>query len=142
MGSLADLILAESSDAAAIAASEYPLGTYKGTNVDGLDPLKLAALHSIVTDKEFDHLLEHYKPIAKASDSGPWLIRLHGELIAFLAGLAPQDHASIAVRWASTVQLQKEGWSEIDAEKFLGQVAHFAQIAAFEGKDVFLWIYG
>ena len=142
MGSLADLILAESSDAPAIIASEYPLGTFKGINVDGLDPLKLAALHSIFTDKDFSNLLGHYTPVAEASASGPWLIELPGELMTFLAELAPQDHASAAVKWASTVQLQEEGWSMLDAEQFLGQVAHFAKIAAFEGKDVYLWICG
>ncbi len=141
MGSLADLILAESSDAPAIAASEYPLGTFKGVNVDGLDPLKLAALHSIFTEVDFSDLLEHYKPIAEASTSGPWLIKLPGELIAFIAGLAPQDYTSAATKWVSTVQAQEEGLSVMEAEKFLGQVGHFAQVAAFEKKEVYLWIY-
>ena len=141
MGSVADLILAESGDVTAIVASEYPLGTFQGINVDGLDPLKLAALHSTFTDQDFSDLLRHYAPIAEASSSGPWLIKLHGELIASLAGLAPQDYTSAAVKWASTDQAQEEGWSEMDAEKFLGQVAHFAQLATFEGKQVFLWVY-
>jgi len=142
MGSLADLILAESSDAPAIVASEYPLGSFKGANVDGLDPIKLAALHSTFTEVDFSNLLEHYKPIAEASTSGPWLIKLPGELIAFLAGLAPQDYTSAAAKWASAVQAQEEGWPVIDAEKFLGQVGYFAQIATFESKDVYLWVYG
>ena len=141
MGSLADLIIAESSDAPAIVASEYPLGTFKGANVDGLDPLKLAALHSIFTDKVFSDLLEHYKPIAEASTSGPWLIKLPGELIAFLAGLAPHDYDSTAAKWASTVQAQEEGWALMDAEKFLGQVGYFAQVATFERKEVYLLVY-
>ncbi len=141
MGSLADLILAESSDAPAIVASDYPLATFMGTNVDGLDPLKLAALHSVFTEMDINNLLGHYEPIAEASTSGPWLIKFPGELIKCLAGLAPQDYTSAAVKWASTSQAQEEGWSEMDAEKFLGQIVHFAQIAAFEGKDVFLWVY-
>jgi hypothetical protein len=141
MGSLADLILAESSDVPAIVSSEYPLGTFTGTNVDGLDPLKLAALHSTFTNQVFSDLLGHYAPIAEASTSGPWLIKLPGELITFLAGLAPQDYTSTADKWASTAQAQEDGWSSMDAEKFLGQVAHFAQTAAFEGKDIYLWVY-
>ena len=142
MASLADLLLAESNDAPAIVASEYPLGTFTGTNVDGLDPLKLAALHSIFTETDFNQLLEHYKPIAKASTSGPWLIQLPGELVAFLAGLAPHDYDSTAAKWASTTQAQEDGWSVRDAEKFLGQVGHFAQVATFEGKEVYLCVYG
>jgi hypothetical protein len=141
MGSLVDLIIALSSDAPAIVASEYPLGTFKGINVDGLDPLKLAALHSLFTAKDFSDLLEHYQPIAEASASGPWLIKFPDELIAFLADIAPQDHVSTAAKWASTDQLQGEGWSEQDAEQFLARVVNSAQTAAFEGMDVFLWIY-
>ena len=142
MGSLADLLIALSSDVPTIVASEYPLGTFKGINVDGLDPLKLAALHSLLIAKEFSDLLEHYKPIAEASASGPWLIKFPDELTAILADIAPQDHASTAAKWASTDQLQEEGWSEQDAEQFLARVAYFAQTAAFEGKVLFLWIYG
>jgi hypothetical protein len=141
MGSLADLILAESSDVPAIVASEYPLGTFTGTNADGLDPLKLAALHSVFTYQDFSDLLGHYAPIAEASTSGPWLIKLHGDLIQSLAGLAPQDYTSTAVKWASTEQVREAGWSDLEAEKFLGQVVHFAQIAVFEGKDIYLWVY-
>ena len=141
MGSLADLILAESSDVQTIIASEYPLGTFRGSNADGLDPLKLAALHSTFTDQDFSDVLTHYTPIAEASASGPWLIKLHEKLIASLAALAPQDYTSVAIKWAATDQAQEDGWSEMDAEKFLGQVAHFAQLATFEGKEVYLWVY-
>ena len=141
MGSLADLIIALSNDAPAIVASEYPLGTFKGTNVDGLDPLKLAALHALFTAKDVSDLLEHYQPVAEASANGPWLIKFPDELIKLLADLAPQDLASTAAKWVSTDQLQGEGWSEQDAEQCLGGVIHFSKTAAFEGKDVFLWIY-
>jgi hypothetical protein len=142
MGSLADLLLALPGDVQDIVTSEYPLGTFTGSNADGLDPLVLAALHGVFSDQDFNDLLGHYKPIAEASPSGPWLIRLHNDLIQFLAGLAPQDYSATAVKWAATDQAQEEGWSEIEAEKFLGQIAHFSQMAAFEGKEIFLWIYG
>jgi hypothetical protein len=142
MGSLADLIIAESGEAPAIIASEYPLGTFKGINVDGLDPVNLAALHSTFTDVEFNELLEHYKPIAEATSGGPWLVKLPVELITFLAELAPQDQASAAEMWISTVQLLDSGWAMEDAEKYLASLMHFAQIAAFESKELFVWICG
>ena len=141
MGSNADLIIARSSDVPAILASEYPLSTFKGANADGLDPLKIAALHSLVAAKDFSDLLEFYQPVGEAAASGPWLIKFPEELIALLADLAPQDHASISAKWASTEQIQKEGWSEQDTEQFFARLVHFSQAASFEGKDVFLWIY-
>lgn len=141
MGSLADLIIAQSGDIPAIVASDYPLGIFRGINVDGLDPLIIAALHSLFTDKDYSDLLEQYQPVAEASASGPWLIKFPDELTTFLADIPPQDHASTAAKWASTDQLQGVGWSVQDAEQFLARVAYFAQTAAFEGKDIYLWIY-
>ncbi len=141
MSSLADLIVATSSEAEAIVASEYPLGTFEGVNVDGLDPLQIAALHSTLGDKEFGDLLGGYQPVAEGSPSGPWLIRLPDELIAALANISPDNQASIAGNWATADQLQEAGWSAQDAEKFLARLVRLAQVASFEEKEVFLCVY-
>ena len=141
MSSLADLIVAASSDAEAIVASDYPLGTFEGVNVDGLDPLQIAALHASLTGKEFGELLGEYEPVAQGSPNGPWLIGIPAELIASLAIIAPQNQVSIAEKWASMEQLQKGGWSGPDAEVYLARLVHFSQIASFEGKEIFLCAY-
>ena len=141
MGSLADIIVAHSSDAQAILDSEYPLGTFPGVNSDGLNPLHIAALHALLTDKDFSQLRGDYQPVAKDSVIGPWLIRLPGELITALANIAPHDQASVAAKWASTDHLREDAWSEQDAENYLAQLIHFSQSAVFEGKEVFLCAY-
>jgi hypothetical protein len=137
----ADLILADPSEAAAILASEYPLGTFKGVSIDGLDPVKLAALHSQLTKKSLEEVLSDYQPAGQASPEGPWLVRLPAELIVSLSNIAPPDQSSVAARWASTDQLLEAGWTEQDADGFLGRLVPFAQSAAFEGKGLFLWVY-
>ena len=141
MSSAADLILAAPADIQAIVASDYPLGKFKGVSVDGLDPLKLAALHWVLVHKALKDILPEYHPVAEASPEGPWLVRIPGELIAALGRIAPPDQASVAAKWASTTQAQEAGWSEQDAAGFLGRLVPFAQTAAFEGKALFLWIY-
>jgi len=141
LGSLADLIVAASDDAQAIVASEYALGTFRGVNIDGLDPLKVAALHSLLVGKGFSDVVGYYQPVAEATANGPWIIRFPGELIPLLANIAPQNHGSIAAKWASTDPVREEEWSQQDAEQFLARLVHFAQIAAFEGKEVFLCVY-
>jgi len=141
MGSAADLILAADDEGPAIVASDYALGTFRGINVDGLDPLKLAALHSTLTEKAFNSLLGEYQPIAEASPQGPWLVKFPAELVDLLANIPPEDNASVAAKWVSSDQLQEEGWSAQVAEQFIARVVHFAQNAGFEGKEVFLLIY-
>lgn len=141
MTSAADLILAAPTEVSTIVASDYPLGTFKGVNVDGLDPLKVAALHSLFVARPFPDVLRDYQPIAQASPSGPWLVRLPTELLGFLGNIAPPDQPSVAARWASTGLAQEEGWSPEDADRFLGRLVPFAQTATFEGQDLYLWIY-
>lgn len=141
METLADIIVAALDEAPAVLASDYPLGTYHGVNVDGLDPLKIAALHSCLAERAFDQVLEEYHPLAEASPTGPWLIRLPAELITVLAGIAPQDIPSAAAVWVTTEPVQQDGWSGEEAEKYLARVAHFARQAAFDKKEVFLCVY-
>lgn len=141
MASLADLIVASDSDAQAIVASEYPLGKYPGVNIDGLNPLHLAALHALTKGAEFDQVLRDYQPIAEASASGPWLIKVHADLIAELANVPPQDLGELAARWARMDQVSGEGWTEEIAEGYLARLIHFSQTASFEGKELFLCAY-
>ena len=141
MGSAADLIIARDDEAPAIVASEYALGAFRGINVDGLDPLKIAALHSIMAERNPHDLLGSYQPIAEGSPNGPWLVAFPGELVGLLARIPPEDQGSLAAKWSSSDQLQDEGWSAQVAEQFIARLAHFAQNAEFEAKVVFLLVY-
>ncbi len=141
MGSLADLIVATSNDAEAIVASEYPLGSFKGVNVDGLDPLQIAALHSVLADKELTELLGYYEPIAAGSVSGPWLVKIPEDLIATLANVSPDNQASIGNQWSTSEPLQGAGWSEQDVTGYLAQLVHFSQVVSFDNTELFLCAY-
>ena len=141
MGELADLVVADAGDAEAIVASDYPLGTYEGVNVDGLDPLLVAALHSILVDKPFSEVLGEYEPVAQGSPSGPWLVRFPVELIEALAIVHPENQPATAESWAATDQLREAGWTDQDAEAFIARLVHFGQLASFEGKQLYLCAY-
>jgi hypothetical protein len=141
MRSLADLILGSSSDAQAIVNTEYPLGTFSGVNIDGLNPLHVAELHALLSNKKLNRLLKDYKPVAKGSTRGPWLIRFSPDLVEALANIAPHDLSSISYKWASSDRMQEEAWSEHDAENYLAQLVHFSQTAIFEEKVIFLCVY-
>ena len=141
MGSLADIVVADSGDSQAILNSEYPLGTYKGVNSDGLNPLHISALHALLTDKDFNQAKEAYRPISKDPAKGPWLVRIPEDLITALTNIAPHDIASMAAQWAATDRLREERWSGQETEHYLAQLVHFSQIALFEEKEVFLCVY-
>jgi hypothetical protein len=138
---LADLLVAEAGDIPSITASEYPLGEFKGVNVDGLDPLTLAALHADLSGEVFETLLEKFHPVAEASPNGPWLIRFPPDFVGRLAEFSPPDYPNLAQRWLATTQVGEVGWPQDVAERFVGQIVYFAQNASFEGKELFLWVY-
>jgi hypothetical protein len=141
MSTAADLILATPDDVQAIVESDYPLGKFKGVSADGLDPLKLAALHWALVQRTLKDLLPDYHPVAEASPQGPWLVRVPDELIAALSKISPTDQPGVVAKWASTRQAQEAGWSEQDAEDYLGRLLPFARTAAFERKALFLFVY-
>lgn len=141
MSTLADLIVAADSDAQAIVASEYPLGDFSGVNVDGLDPLHIAALHSLLEGANIEQVLTSYQPVAEGSPSGPWLVKLPAELIDKLTTIAPQDQPEAAANWAGTAQVAAHGWSQQHAEAYLAQLIHFARTASFEKQALFLCAY-
>lgn len=141
MSTLADLIVAADSDAQAVVASEYPLGDFSGVNVDGLDPLLIAALHSLLAGEDLDQLLGQYQPVAEGSPSGPWLVKLPAQLIDNLTTIAPQDQPQAAAQWAATPQTAAQGWSKQQAEAYLAQLIHFAGTASFEKQALFLCAY-
>ncbi len=141
MAVLADLLVAEAGDIPSIIASDYPLGTFRGINVDGLDPLTIAALHADLSGEVFEILLEKYHPVAEASPNGPWLIQFPADIVARLAEFSPPDYPPLAKRWLATDQVARAGWSPEQAERFVGQMIYLAQNASYDGKDLFLWVY-
>jgi len=141
MESLADLLMATSEDIPAIIGSEYPLGSYRGVNIDGLDPLMLVSLHASFAGGDFEPLVKLYHPVAQASETGPWLIQLPAPLTEFLASLQPPDYPQAARAWAQSDQARGGGFEPQVGEKYLGQMAYLAQTAVFDGKQLFLWVY-
>jgi hypothetical protein len=141
MGVLADLIVADIGDMQAVVESEYPLGAYKGGNVDGLDPLMLAELHALVTGQSLQEVLAAYRPEAQASEQGPWLIHVPAAMVHQLADLPPQDHPALAARWVAGTRMQEQARDGQWAEQMLERTAFQAQSAAFEGKELFLVVY-
>jgi hypothetical protein len=138
---LADLLMASSEDIPTIVASEYPLGKFRGVNIDGLDPLMVIALHASITGQAVEELMDSYHPVAHATESGPWLIQFPGTLTEHLSGLQPPDYPQVARVWAESYRARGEELSQVDAEKYLGQMSYLAQTATFDGKELFLWIY-
>jgi hypothetical protein len=140
MGVLTDLVIAEEHDAAHIATSKYPLGEFTGIAIKGVNSVKLATLHSILSGMPFKDLLVHYAPVAEASEEGPWVFLLPTDLVGKLANLSEAEIVNIAAQWGNTKEFQLDKWSQTDVAAVLGNIANLARKASAQEKRVLAWM--
>jgi hypothetical protein len=62
-------------------------------------------------------------------------------MVQSLANLPPQDHPPVAVQWAAGERMREHAPGAHWAEQVLETAALQAQMAAFEGKELFLILY-
>jgi len=140
MGVLTDLVIADESDSARIANSQYPLGEFTGIDVKGVDLVKLTTLYSILAGAPFKDVLPQYTQAAEASEDGPWVFLLSTDFVDKLANLGESEIVDIAGRWAKTEEFQLDGWSQNDVTVVLSDIAKLARQASAQNKRVLAWM--
>ena len=140
MGMLTDFVIAEENDSNRIANSQYLLDEFTGIDIKGVDPVKLATLHSILSDRSFKDLLAQYNPVAEASEDGPWVFLLPNDVVQRLANLDEQQITEVASQWGKTEEFQLDRWSQNDVTAVLNNIVALTRQASVQGKRVFAWM--
>jgi hypothetical protein len=146
MGVLSEIVIANQSDARAIAKSHSPSREWQGFFWKGLDPVVLSSLWSILKGETPNvetvvQQVDRFRMVQQVSEDGPWLFSLPREFRDLLANISNEPPAIIGPveqAWGATEEL--EHWSPADVEECLGKLADLASSAALEDKDLFLWI--
>lgn len=143
MGVLNHLLVANPSDAHAVAASDEPSLSWDGFFCRGLDRIKLATLWALVeagtADDRFDQRLDEIRTIPEG-DQGPWVDIVPPRMLAALASIAAMDEdeqESLAERWGQTEEL--DGWDASDVLDMVRSVADTAETAQLENKTLLIW---
>lgn len=141
MGILVDVVIAEEAEAGALAQHEAPLQRWRGTEVKGLDPVKVGTLLGIVCEEPVDDdLADEFAPLAEGSEDGPWVFAIPERLVDALAELPAAAVTGVARVWAGTDELRADRWSKGSAEQVVAKLSALAADARREGKQLLAWM--
>jgi len=143
MGVLNHLLVADVSEAHAVAATDEPLQTWAGFFCRGLDRIKLATLWALVEggspDDRLEQRLDAIRTIPEG-DRGPWVDILPPEMLASLASMAAMDEdeqESLAGCWGQTEEL--DGWDASELFDLVRSIGDTAKSAQLEIKTLLIW---
>ena len=134
------IVAAEEEEYPDIGESANPLEEWSGIDASGLDAVKIATLHSMLTGDLLQDSLDRYEPIYVA-ESETIVLRMADELLEILATIDEGVLESVATELAATEEFENELW---DVESVLAQLqalAELAQLAESQGQMLFVWMY-
>jgi hypothetical protein len=145
MGLMSHLLIADASDANAMAASDDPIADREGFSFQGLDNIWLCTLLSLLesgsADHDFDKYLDLVELLENTPERGPWVYTVHPKevnLLARAASLEEDELNDTADLWAKTEEL--EGIPPSDVKDLLRTIGDLADTAALQDKCLILWI--
>lgn len=143
MGVLTDFVVANRDEAKLVGETDVPSAVFDGIDAKGIDQVKMATLHSILTQTEYDPdlLATDESFLYTGSEDGPWVQALPDTMIARLADLSVFETKRVAQEWFATEEFQPKysGWSVDDVAAFLTEMTRLARVAVSENKTVFMW---
>ena len=134
------IVAAEEEEYPDIGESANPLEEWSGIDASGLDTVKIATLHSMLTGDLLQDSLDRYEPIYVA-ESETIVLRMADELLEILATIDEGVLESVAAELAATEEFENELW---DVESVLAQLqalVELAQLAESQGQMLFVWMY-
>lgn len=146
MGVLADIIVANRDEAAAInAAGGDHLRQWDCLESKGIDTIKLGTLSQILANRSPDDVDTVVKFMTgdlldQSSDDGPWIYLVPDSLRDALAALDEDTEESVASKWARTEEFQLDRWLDEDVNEYLHDLVLRARKARETGKSLLLWM--
>jgi len=136
---LYDIVLADQTEAAALASSESPLSSFPGFTCKPIDHVKLALLFPILDVATFEDAINALEPVVFGSNDGPFVSLLPPRLLDAISSIDPSGLPDIARNWGSSEEFARDGIGARQAEDFLQSVVSLWQHARSERRSLFLW---
>lgn len=135
------VVAAEEDEYPDIARSSIPLNEWSGVETPGLDTVKLATLHSLLTGDPLQVALDFYEPVfVTEGDDETLVLRIAGEMLEELALLDEEALENVSGELAATEIYESEGVDPDDLLASLTALAELAQLAESQGQELFVWI--
>lgn len=141
MGVLSDFVVAGLADAPRVCASNRPGHDFAGLDARGIDTVKLATLHAILTGGEVDPSFMS-DTLCSSGDDGPWVFEVPTDLVQRLAQLDAPERGAVGAAWASTEEFSPryDDWPAEAVQQVLEDLAALCRRTAAEGEALLLWM--
>lgn len=136
---LTQIVAAEDDECAAVGESNCPLDEWSGIESPGLDTVKLATLHCLLTGDTLQSALELYEP-AYVAASETIVFRVADAVLEKLAVLDEEALASVASELVATEEYEREQRDADDVLAHLIELSELAQLAESQGQALFVWM--
>lgn len=133
------VVAAEEDEYYAVGDSINPLDEWSGIQVPGLDTVKLATLHCLLTEDSLQMALDHYEPVYESAND-TIVLKVADELLESLAGLDEEALERVASELAATDEYERGHWDVEDVLDHLMELAELAQLAESQGQMLFVWL--
>jgi hypothetical protein len=140
-GVLTELVIADEGEARRVAEDAAPSRRWPGVDAKGLDQVKLSTLWSLLSGRPFcDELLLEFAPLDEVSEDGPWVFRVPPPLVGLLAALEVDRAGAVAEAWATSEELELDGWEPAEVRAMLDGLRGVARAAQAAKKPVLMWV--
>lgn len=139
MEMMTNIVAAEEDEYSAVGESSNPLDEWSGIEAPGLDSIKIATLHSLLTSDPLQVALDRYEPVYVAENE-IIVLRLADEMLEKLATIDEDALESMAIELAATEEFENEHWETEDIVEQLISLVDLAQLAESQGQVLFVWI--
>jgi hypothetical protein len=133
------VVAAEEDEFPAVGDSINPVNEWSGIEAPGLDTIKIATLHSLLTSDPLQVALDLYEPVYVA-ESETVVLRIADELMEKLATLDEDELENIAIEVAATDEFETGQWNIEDVQEQLILLGDLAQLAESQGQVLFVWM--
>ena len=134
------IVVAEDDELAAIGESSCPLDAWSGIEAPGIDTIKVATLHCLLTGDSLQTALDIYQPVYVAA-SETIVLRIADDSAEKLATLGDDALKNVADELAATEAFESENWHAEDVLALLAEIAELAQLAESQGQALFVWMF-
>jgi hypothetical protein len=136
---MTNIVAAEEDEFTAIGESSCPLDEWSGIEAPGLDTVKVAILHCLLTGDPLQLALDLYEPVY-VTESETVVLRIAEELLEKLAVLDEEALENVASELAASEDFESEQWEADDVLAQLTELADLAQLAESQGQALFVWM--
>ncbi len=135
------VVAAEEDELFEVAESAAPLNDWSGIDAPGLDTVKLATLHALLTGESLQTALDRYEPALVAGGNEEILVlRVADEMLEALAQLDEDSIDRLADELAATEIYEDEGTDPEDLQSLLISFGELAQLAESQGQVLYVRI--